>query len=68
MYFLLEMMFSHTQVAADSGELGLQEVYNLIEEGENLPVHFEKELKVNKYACCATSTEVVLRANRKLSQ
>lgn len=36
------------KVAADSGELGLQEVYNLIEEGENLPVHFEKELKLLK--------------------
>ncbi|KAF5192799.1 transcription factor jumonji (jmjC) domain-containing protein [Thalictrum thalictroides] len=30
----------------DSGELGLDEVFKLIEEGENLPVHFEKELKL----------------------
>lgn len=34
------------QVATDSGELALSEVYKLIIEGENLPIHLEKELKV----------------------
>ncbi|KAF5175251.1 Lysine-specific demethylase 5b [Thalictrum thalictroides] len=34
------------KVSSDSGELGLDEVFKLIEEGENLPVHFEKELKL----------------------
>jgi histone demethylase JARID1 len=35
------------QVACDSGELALDLVYGLIAEGENLSVHFEKELKVH---------------------
>lgn len=35
------------QVACDSGELALDLVYGLIVEGENLCVHFEKELKVH---------------------
>lgn len=35
------------QVACDSGELALDLVYGLIVEGENLSVHFEKELKVH---------------------
>ncbi|WOL18229.1 lysine-specific demethylase 5B [Canna indica] len=33
------------KVASDSGKLALSEVYKLIIEGENLPLHFEKELK-----------------------
>lgn len=32
----------------DSGELDLDKVFELIAEGENLAVHFEKELKVAK--------------------
>lgn len=32
----------------DDGNLGLDEVFNLIVEGENLPVSVEKELKVQK--------------------
>lgn len=34
------------KVAADSGVLGLDKVFDLISEGENLPVHLEKELKL----------------------
>ncbi|KAJ1694608.1 hypothetical protein LUZ63_011306 [Rhynchospora breviuscula] len=33
------------QVVSDSGELPLDKVYDLISDGENLPVHFESELK-----------------------
>ncbi|PSS04169.1 Lysine-specific demethylase [Actinidia chinensis var. chinensis] len=34
------------KVSIDSGALGLDRVFELITEGENLPVHFEKELKL----------------------
>ena len=34
------------QVATDSGALGLDKVFELISEGENLPIYLEKELKV----------------------
>lgn len=34
------------QVTTDSGALSLDKVYQLITEGENLPVSVEKELKV----------------------
>ncbi|KAK1265891.1 putative lysine-specific demethylase JMJ14 [Acorus gramineus] len=34
------------KVAADSGALELDEVFKLIAEGEKLPIHFEKELKL----------------------
>ncbi|GFS37147.1 transcription factor jumonji (jmjC) domain-containing protein [Actinidia rufa] len=34
------------KVSIDSGALGLDKVFELITEGENLPVHFEKELKL----------------------
>ncbi|EXB37360.1 Lysine-specific demethylase 5A [Morus notabilis] len=34
------------KVAGDSGALGLDKVFDLISEGENLPVHLEKELKL----------------------
>lgn len=34
------------KVAFDSGELELDRVFDLIIEGENLPIHFEKELKL----------------------
>ncbi|GAB4856855.1 hypothetical protein Ancab_040504 [Ancistrocladus abbreviatus] len=34
------------KVAADNGELELEQVFELISEGENLPVRFEKELKL----------------------
>lgn len=34
------------QVASDNGDLELDKVFELIAEGENLPIHFEKELKV----------------------
>ncbi|XP_010255404.1 PREDICTED: lysine-specific demethylase 5B isoform X2 [Nelumbo nucifera] len=34
------------KVAMDSGALGLDKVFKLITEGENLPVYFEKELKL----------------------
>lgn len=34
------------KVAFDSGKLELEKVFDLINEGENLPVHFEKELKL----------------------
>ncbi|KAK3034555.1 hypothetical protein RJ639_033801 [Escallonia herrerae] len=34
------------QVSLDSGTLGLEKVFELINEGENLPVHFCKELKL----------------------
>ncbi|XP_043709984.1 lysine-specific demethylase 5A isoform X3 [Telopea speciosissima] len=34
------------KVASDSGALGLDEVFMLITDGENLPIHFEKELKL----------------------
>ncbi|KAK3434357.1 hypothetical protein EUGRSUZ_D01851 [Eucalyptus grandis] len=34
------------KVAADSGDLGLDKVFELIMQGENLPVYFEKELKL----------------------
>ncbi|KAF6162211.1 hypothetical protein GIB67_008340 [Kingdonia uniflora] len=34
------------KVASDAGELGLDEVFKLINEGENLSVHLEKELKL----------------------
>ncbi|PON84593.1 Autoimmune regulator [Trema orientale] len=34
------------KVAADSGDLGLDKVFDLITEGENLPVHLDKELKL----------------------
>ncbi|KAJ4954062.1 hypothetical protein NE237_030894 [Protea cynaroides] len=34
------------KVASDSGALELDEVFNLITDGENLPIHFEKELKL----------------------
>lgn len=32
----------------DSGTLELENVFELITEGENLPVQYEKELKVRK--------------------
>lgn len=34
------------QVASDSGTLGLDQVFELISEVENLPVYLEKELQV----------------------
>ncbi|XP_042483738.1 uncharacterized protein LOC122064092 isoform X4 [Macadamia integrifolia] len=34
------------KVASDSGAVGLDEVFKLITDGENLPIHFEKELKL----------------------
>ncbi|XP_042381828.1 lysine-specific demethylase 5B-like isoform X1 [Zingiber officinale] len=34
------------KVASDSGKLALSEVYKLIIQGEDLPLHFEKELKL----------------------
>ncbi|KAF4403837.1 hypothetical protein CsatB_003771 [Cannabis sativa] len=34
------------KVAADSGALSLDKVFDLIKEGENLPVHLDKELKL----------------------
>lgn len=38
------------QVSSDSGALELHKVFELIAEGESLPVHFDKELKVtSKY-------------------
>ncbi|KAI3806173.1 hypothetical protein L1987_22068 [Smallanthus sonchifolius] len=33
---------------ADSGALELHKVFELIAEGENIPVHFDKELKLLK--------------------
>ncbi|KAL5718496.1 hypothetical protein ACHQM5_011393 [Ranunculus cassubicifolius] len=36
------------KVASDGGELELDEVFKLIAEGENLPVQFEKEMKLLK--------------------
>lgn len=37
------------QVVSDSGELPLDQVYDLISDGENLPVHCESGLKVTQY-------------------
>ena len=34
------------QVGTDSGALGLDKVFELISEGENLPIYLDKELKV----------------------
>lgn len=34
------------QVSVDAGALELHKVFELIAEGENIPVHFDKELKV----------------------
>lgn len=34
------------QVASDAGALELSEVFNLIKEGEALPVYFDKEMEV----------------------
>lgn len=34
------------KIASDSGVLELDQVFELIAEGENLPIHFEKELKL----------------------
>ncbi|CAN6162576.1 unnamed protein product [Urochloa humidicola] len=42
----LQWLAKAEKVACDSGELALDLVYGLIVEGENLPVHFEKELKL----------------------
>ena len=46
--FVLTLWSPHVQVSMDSGALGLDKVCELITQGENLPVHFEKELKVIK--------------------
>lgn len=37
----------YLQVVTDSGALALEDVYELISEGENLPVHAEEEVQVN---------------------
>lgn len=37
----------YLQVVTDSGALALEDVFELISEGENLPVHAEQELQVN---------------------
>ncbi|KAF8412259.1 hypothetical protein HHK36_000220 [Tetracentron sinense] len=42
----LEWVDNAKKVTLDSGALGLDEVFKLVTEGENLPVHFEKELKL----------------------
>ncbi|TKW23630.1 hypothetical protein SEVIR_4G303900v4 [Setaria viridis] len=42
----LQWLAKAEKVACDSGELALDLVYGLIVEGENLSVHFEKELKL----------------------
>lgn len=44
--FSYSASFSAMQVAADSGALPLDKVFELVLEGENLPVRVEKELKV----------------------
>ena len=36
----------HGQVATDSGALSLDKVFELVVEGENLPVDVDEELKV----------------------
>ncbi|KAK3012543.1 hypothetical protein RJ639_009334 [Escallonia herrerae] len=41
-----DTLLSCEQVSLDSGTLGLEKVFELINEGENLPVHFCKELKL----------------------
>jgi len=41
--------FFLVQVVSDSGKLELSEVFKLINEGESLPVHFEKDMKVYVY-------------------
>lgn len=47
---LIYCCFFCVQVAADSGALPLDKVFELISEGENLPVLVEKELKVTDLA------------------
>jgi hypothetical protein len=42
---LLALLF-YVQVAADSGALSLDKVFELIMEGESLPVYVQKEIKV----------------------
>jgi len=41
------------QVVGDNGNLELDKVFELIAEGENLGIHFEKELKVHRL--CSSS-------------
>jgi len=41
----LALLF-YVQVAADSGALSLDKVFELIMEGESLPVYVQKEIKV----------------------
>lgn len=43
----------HVQVAADSGALGLNKVFELIAEGENLPVKVEEDIRViSNFSLC----------------
>ncbi|KAL8200906.1 hypothetical protein R6Q57_012245 [Mikania cordata] len=42
----LQWTMKAKKVSADSGALELHKVFELIAEGENLPVHFDKELKL----------------------
>jgi hypothetical protein len=46
--FLSLALLFYVQVAADSGALSLDKVFELIMEGESLPVYVEKEIKVNR--------------------
>lgn len=51
--FLLMMVFIfkyHGQVATDSGALSLDKVFELVVEGENLPVDMNEELRVRDYS------------------
>ena len=47
------------QVAADSGDLGLDGVYELIEQGESLPVCLKKELEVANHIFLQLSMSVI---------
>ncbi|KAI3713400.1 hypothetical protein L1987_71977 [Smallanthus sonchifolius] len=46
--FGLQWAMKAKKVSADSGALELHKVFELIAEGENIPVHFDKELKLLK--------------------
>lgn len=44
----LQWALKAKEVSADSGALELHKVFELIDKGENLAVHFDNELKVSK--------------------